>query len=94
MRKLVLQKIEQMTWDETKGVHNFLYPEGSKLVGIVSSVDDPSLRLIMLDDNGVAQKYYLSNKSDITDETLLEIYEYLVELNTKESIINNIYGIK
>lgn len=94
MRKLVLQKIEQFTWDETKGIHNFLYPEGSKLVGIVSSKDDPSLRLIMLDDNGVAQKYYLSNEWDITDETLLEIYEYLVELNTKESIINNIYGDK
>lgn len=94
MRKLVLQKIEQITWDETKEVHNFLYPEGSRLVGIVSSVDDPSIRLIMLDECGVARKYYLSNESDISDETLLEIYEYLVELNTKESIINHIYGIK
>ena len=94
MRKLVLQKIERMTWDETRGVHNFIYPEGSKLVSIVSSVDDPSLRLIMLDENNIAQKYYLSNESDINDKTLLEIYEYLVELNTKESIINNIYGIK
>lgn len=93
MRKLVLQKIEEMTWDETKGVHNFLYPEGSKLVGIISSTDNPSLRLIVLDEYGVARKYYLSNESDITDETLLEIYEYLVELNTKESIINNKYGI-
>ena len=94
MRKLVLQKIEQMTWDETKGVHNFIYPEGTKLVGIVSSIDDPSLRLIMLDDNGVAQKYYLSNEFDITDVTLLEIYEYLVELNAKESIMKYIYGDK
>jgi hypothetical protein len=94
MRKLVLQKIEQMTWDETKGVHNFLYPEGSKLVGIVSSVDDPSIRLIMLDECGVAQKYYFSNESDINDKTLLEIYEYLVELNTRESIIKYIYGDK
>lgn len=94
MRKLILQKIEQMTWDETKGVHNFLYPEGTKLVGIVSSVDDPSIRLIMLDDNGVAQKFYLSNESDIHDTTLLEIYEYLVELDTKESIMKYIYGDK
>lgn len=94
MRKLVLQKIEQMTWDETKGVHNFLYPEGSKLVGIVSSLDDPSLRLIMLDEKGVAQKYYLSNESDINDTTLLEIYEYLMDFNTRESIIKYIYGDK
>ena len=94
MRKLVLQKIEQITWDETKGVHNFLYPEGSKLVGIVSSVDDPSLRLIMLDEYGVARKYYLSSELDITDETLLEIYKYLVELNERESIIKYLYGDK
>ena len=94
MRKLVLQKIEQITWDETKGVHNFLYPEGSKLVGIISSADDPSLRLIMLNENGIAQKYYLSDESDINDKTLLEIYEYLIELNTKESIINHIYNRK
>ena len=94
MRKLILQKIEQMTWDETKGVHNFIFPEGTKLVGIVSSIDDPSIRLIMLDDNCVTQKFYLSNEFDITDETLLEIYEYLVELNTKESIMKYIYGDK
>lgn len=92
MRKLVLQKIEQLTWDETKGVHNFLYPEGTKLVGIVSSIDDPSIRLIMLDENGVAQKFYLSNELDINDTSLLEIYEYLVELNTRESIMKYIYG--
>lgn len=83
-----------MTWDETKGIHNFIYPEGTKLVGIVSSIDDPSIRLIMLDENGVAQKYYLSNELDINDTTLLEIYEYLVELNTRESIIKYIYGDK
>jgi hypothetical protein len=48
----------------------------------------------MLDENGVAQKFYLSNESDIHDTTLLEIYEYLVELNTKESIMKYIYGDK
>ena len=48
----------------------------------------------MLNENGIAQKYYLSDESDINDKTLLEIYEYLIELNTKESIINHIYNRK
>jgi hypothetical protein len=48
----------------------------------------------MLDECGVAQKYYFSNESVINDKTLLEIYEYLVELNTRESIIKYIYGDK
>ena len=75
MRKIVLEKIEKLTWDDESGVHNYQFPDGSKLVAIVSSQEEPSPRLIMLDENGVAMKHYLS---ELMDETLIEIYEFLI----------------
>ena len=89
MRKLVLQKIEKLTWDESKGVHNFIFKDKSKLVSIISSPEDPSPRVIILDADNKTKKIYLS---ELFDETLLKIYKYLIEYNVKESIINQLYS--
>lgn len=75
MRKIVLKKIEALTWDDESGVHNYRFPDGSKLVSIVSSIEEPRPRLLMMDENGVAKKYYLS---ELTDESLIAIYEFLI----------------
>ncbi len=81
MRKIVLEKIEKLTWDDESGVHNYQFPDGSKLAAIVSSLEEPRVRLLMVDENGLAKKYYLS---ELTDRSLIEIYEFLIIENSMQ----------